>query len=89
MFPAPAVAGELGPNWVEARLHTDGGPRETENRELQLELVGKPGNPVYVLQNPWTERAVEILDRPDTVAGFKQFLARNRDAALDQETAAR
>ena len=58
IFPKPAVAGELKDNFIEARLHTDGGPREAENRELQKEKAGSPANPYYVIIDPKTGEVV-------------------------------
>lgn len=79
VFPDPAVAGVLAPNYVEARLHTDGGPRMEENRRLQVQMSDVAGNPVYVLYDPVAKKKVgegagyifaktfiELLKRPLT-----------------------
>ena len=58
VFPSPAVASELR-GWVEARLHTDGPPREEENRTLQERLTKASG-----------ERSVATVpSAPATVSG--------------------
>jgi hypothetical protein len=58
IFPKPAVAGELKKNYIEARLHTDGGPREAENRQLQKQKAKGPANPYYVIIDPRTGEVV-------------------------------
>lgn len=58
VFPKPAVAGELKEHYVEARLHTDGGPREAENRKLQKDIAGSPANPYYVIIDPKTGKVI-------------------------------
>lgn len=88
VFLAPAVARELGPNYVEARLHTDGPPREDENKALQLELTGMRSNPVYLLQNPWTRKVAHqqggaVLDPGD----FAELLREHKAAVTEDETA--
>jgi len=88
VFPASAVAGELGKYYVEARLHTDGGPREDENKKLQLDLTGMRSNPVYLFQNPWSRKVAHqqggaVLNPAD----FAELLREHRDAVLEQETA--
>lgn len=55
VFPAPAVAAILEPNYIEARLHCDGGPRMEENNELQKKMTDVAGQPVYVIYDPVTE----------------------------------
>ena len=88
VFPASAVAGVLGENYVEARLHTDGPPREEENKQLQIELTGMRLNPVYLFQNPWTrdvahQQGGAVLNPAD----FAEMLQEHRDAVTDDETA--
>jgi hypothetical protein len=66
VFPSPAVAGELE-GWVEARLHTDGPPREEQNRALQERLTKASGErsvatPIYLFLDPEDER---VLVRKD------------------------
>lgn len=56
VFPKPAVAGELKKKFIEARLHTDGGPRAEENRNLQQEKVKSSANPYYVIIDPETDQ---------------------------------
>ncbi|HED66534.1 MAG TPA: hypothetical protein ENJ09_13390 [Planctomycetes bacterium] len=61
ILPAPAVAGILANDYIEARLHTDAydPEREAENQALQLELEGSVGLPFYLVMDPSTE---EVLD---------------------------
>lgn len=58
IFPKPAVAGRLKQDYIEARLHTDGGPSEARNQELQAELGKTKANPVYVIVDPNTGEVV-------------------------------
>ena len=59
IFPRPAVAAELQ-KYVEARLHTDGGPREEENQELQKKMTGSVANPIYVIVDPRTGEPLRV-----------------------------
>jgi len=58
IFPRPAVAGELTENFIEARLHTDGGPAVDRNKELQQEMTRSVANPIYVIVDPKTGKAL-------------------------------
>lgn len=51
LFPDPAVAGILKPNFVEARLHTD---RRDELHELQVAMTGSIALPTYLVIDPAT-----------------------------------
>jgi thiol:disulfide interchange protein DsbD len=57
IFPRPAVAAELE-KYVEARLHTDGGPQMAVNRGLQQRLGGSVALPLYVIVDPRDERVL-------------------------------
>lgn len=59
IFPRPAVAEELA-KYIEARLHTDGGPRQDENQKLQREMTGSIANPIYVIVDPQTGERVRV-----------------------------
>jgi hypothetical protein len=83
VFPAPAVAGELGKHWVEARLHTDGPPREEENKALQVKLTGMRANPVDLFQNP-NSREVAHQENGAVLnpEKFASLVREHRDAVL-------
>lgn len=74
LFPKPAVAGALKKNYIEARLHTDGGPREAENRKLQEEKAGSPANPYYVIIDPKTGKVLRKKAGLIPEAKFLEFL---------------
>jgi hypothetical protein len=57
LFPRPAVAGILKQGWIEARLHTDGGPAVAENKRLQTELTRSVALPFFLAYDP-VERKV-------------------------------
>lgn len=67
VFRLPAIAGVLKDAYVEARLHTDGEgkPAFDRNRELQIELAGSKANPIYVVVDPVTGKAVHRFDGAD------------------------
>jgi hypothetical protein len=73
IFPRPAVAAELE-KYVEARLHTDGGPRETENQELQRTMAGSVANPIYVIVDPRTGEKLRVKAGFMTAERFIEFL---------------
>lgn len=54
IFPRPAVAEELQKHFVEARLHTDGGPAKERNKVLQHDMTRSVANPIYVVVDPKT-----------------------------------
>lgn len=58
VFPASAVAEILKNEFVEARLHTDGGPAKDANKALQESMTGSVANPIYVLYDPVTAKSV-------------------------------
>lgn len=49
VFPRPAVAEELQKNYIEARLHTDGGPAVEHNKQLQKDMTRSVALPIYVI----------------------------------------
>ena len=59
IFPSAAVAAELE-RFVEARLHTDGGPRMDENNDLQKKLAGTVALPGYVIVDPTTGEKLRL-----------------------------
>jgi hypothetical protein len=77
VFPLPAVAGELQQGFIEARLHTDGGPAEARNKELQREMTGSVANPIYVLYDPITRQG---LRRKAGYMGEQKFIEFLRSA---------
>ena len=80
IFRRPAVAGVLKEGFIEARLHTDGGPRMTENRRLQDEHTGSRATPIYVIFDPKTDQKVRARAGFMLEGTFLEFL---RDKALD------
>ncbi len=74
VFPRPAVAGELKQGFIEARLHTDGGPAEERNKELQRELTGSVANPIYVIVDPKTGKPLRRKVGLVPEENFLQFL---------------
>ena len=52
VFPRPAVAGVLQKEFIEARLHNDGGPKKDDTRARQKEMAGSFATPVYVVVDP-------------------------------------
>lgn len=73
VFPSPAVAAELE-NFIEARLHTDGGPRLQDNKALQLKLTGSVANPIYVVVDPKSEEGLRVRAGYMTAERFVAFL---------------
>lgn len=72
IFRRPAVAAELN-EYIEARLHTDGGARQTENQDLQRELAGTVALPTFVVVDPASGvrlRAKSGLMKAETFADF-------------------
>ena len=67
VFRLPAVAGALRESYVEARLHTDGEGKLAydRNRELQVELAGSKANPIYIVVDPQTGKAIQRFDGAD------------------------
>lgn len=74
VFPAPAVAGILKEGFIEARLHTDGGPREKENVALQMELGGSRATPIYVIIDPKSGKKLRVRAGWMSPATFAAFL---------------
>lgn len=54
IFPRPAVADVLKAKYIEARLHTDGGPALQQNLKLQQELTKSLALPFYLVYDPQT-----------------------------------
>jgi hypothetical protein len=77
VFHFPAVAGALKDGYVEARLHTDGEgkPAFDRNRELQVELAGSKANPIYIVVDPRTGKAIHRFEGADLGGQrFEEFL---------------
>jgi thioredoxin-related protein len=74
VFPLPAVAGELEKNYIEARLHTDGGPSIEHNKDLQREYTNSVANPQYVIIDPKTGKKVRKIAGYKPEKTFLQFL---------------
>lgn len=74
VFPAPAVAEILEPNYVEARLHCDGGPRMEENNALQKQMTDIAGQPVYVIWEPVEEKRLGEANGRVFEKDFIEFL---------------
>ena len=73
VFPRPAVAAELE-KYVEARLHTDGGPREQENKDLQKSMTGSLANPIYAIVDTKTGRKLRVKAGLMSTETFVAFL---------------
>lgn len=58
VFPLPEVSGELSRGFIEARLHTDGGPSKEKNQVLQKEMTSSVANPIYVIVDPKTGKVI-------------------------------
>jgi hypothetical protein len=80
VFHLPAVAGVLKESYIEARLHTDGEgkPAYDQARKLQKELTQSIANPIYVVIDPPTGKAVHRFDGADP--GGERFEAFLREA---------
>lgn len=74
IFPKPAVAGELKKDFVEARLHCDGGPKKDENQRLEQELVHSSANPYYVIVDPKTRAVLRKRAGFMPAEAFLEFL---------------
>jgi len=74
IFPRPAVARELQENFIEARLHNDGGPRREENRKLQDEKAGSFASPIYLIIDPKTGQTLRKKAGVMTETKFLEFL---------------
>lgn len=64
VFPAPAVAGILEKNFVEARIHNDGDDQD-EVRGWQVELIHTYATPSYVVVDPATGDLIDHHEGPD------------------------
>jgi hypothetical protein len=74
IFPRPAVAGELRVNFIEARLHNDGGPRREENRSLQQKKAGSYAAPNYLIVDPKTGETLRSRAGAMTESSFLELL---------------
>ena len=74
IFPRAAVADLLEHGFVEARLHTDGGPAKAANRARQAALAGTIALPVYVVLDPASGAELGQLEGATTEARFVEFL---------------
>jgi len=74
VFPLPAVAGELQSGFIEARLHTDGGPSVDRNKQLQQEMTRSVANPIYVIVDPKTGKVIRKKAGLIREADFLLFL---------------
>ena len=74
IFPLPAVARELESGFIEARLHTDGGPKEQENKERQRKLTDSVATPIYVIIDPKTGAKLRVRAGYMGEAKFAEFL---------------
>jgi thiol:disulfide interchange protein/DsbC/DsbD-like thiol-disulfide interchange protein len=73
VFPSAEVAAQLGPHYVEARLHTDGEVNIERILELQQSLAQSIANPFYVLVDPQTGERLATsgsYSRPEVFAAF-------------------
>ncbi|MDZ4774193.1 MAG: cytochrome c biogenesis protein CcdA [Planctomycetota bacterium] len=74
VFTLPSVSKELGDKFIEARLHTDGGPSLERNKELQKEYTGSVANPQYVIIDPKTGKKVRKIAGYKPEQKFLEFL---------------
>jgi hypothetical protein len=69
IFPLPAVAEALKAGFIEARLHTDGGPAQDRNNELREEWTHSLANPIFVIVDPKTGKPLRkkagLIFEPD------------------------
>jgi hypothetical protein len=74
VFRLPAVAGVLRKEFIEARLHTDGGPKEKENVQRQTELAGSRATPIYVIVDPKSGEKLRVRAGWMSGTTFLRFL---------------
>ena len=74
IFPRPAVARELKEQFIEARLHNDGGPRRKENMELQRKMAGSVASPNYLIVDPKTGETLRSRAGAMTESRFLELL---------------
>ena len=81
IFPAAAVAAELEPYFVEARLHCDLGPTAKKYRALEKEMTGNVASPYFAIVDP---RSGELLSQgPQATSGqFASFLRAAREQVV-------
>ena len=80
VFPLPAVGGVLKDGFIEARLHTDGGPAKERNQALQREQTGSVATPIYVIVDPKNGEKLRLRAGLMSPERFIEFL---RGKALD------
>ncbi len=74
IFPRPAVAGVLQKEFIEARLHNDGGSKKEETRARQKEMVGSFATPVYVVVDPKSGGTLRQRAGYTSESAFVEFL---------------
>jgi thiol:disulfide interchange protein DsbD len=74
VFTLPSVSKELAEKYIEARLHTDGGPSLERNKQLQEEYTGSVANPQYVVIDPKTGKKVRKIAGYKPEKTFLEFL---------------
>lgn len=74
VFPLPAVSKLLASDFIEARLHTDGGPSLEHNKELQKKYARSVANPDYVIIDPKTGERLRKRGGLMTESTFLEFL---------------
>jgi hypothetical protein len=81
VFPAAAVAAELEPHFVEARLHCDLGPTAKKYRALEKEMTDNVASPYFAIVDPRTRE--KLAQGPQaTVAQFAEFLRAARERVV-------
>lgn len=83
VFPRPAVAGILGQDYIEARIHTDHREKGAEHRKLQSDMVGFVSAPYYVVVDPKTGKklAEHKLSGSDWDVNAEEFAAFLKNAS--------
>lgn len=74
VLPAPAVAGVLKSDYVEARLHCDLGEHAEENKRIQDRLTGSIALPIYAIYDPVTEEVLGVKEGFSLKDDFAAFL---------------
>ncbi len=74
VFPLPSVSKELSEKFIEARLHTDGGPSLERNKQLQKEYTGSVANPQYVIIDPKSGKKLRKIAGYKPEKTFLEFL---------------
>jgi len=74
VFRTSSVGEELKQNYIEARLHTDGGPAREANLELQEQLTQSSALPIYVIYEPVARKPIKRVDGLVLEQDFLEFL---------------